>query len=157
EVDTSVSDLPRKMCSRWRDATPCPKWYSTYGFSDDCGFYRFCRQTPKLPSLPFNPLRIRNKSHAKSRLLRNPRTASLGSAFPLFSWCLLGLRGMSAKKPAVPSTSEAFPQVPGGVQLMTTSSPVATRRISFRQTARGSLSNQSDSSTSFSLQWKYSR
>ena len=94
EVDTSVSDLPRKMCSRWRDATPCPKWYSTYGFSDDCGFYRFCRQTPKLPSLPFNPLRIRNKSHAKSRLLRNPRTASLGSAFPLFCLCLLALRGI---------------------------------------------------------------
>ena len=35
--------------------------------------------------LTFSPLRIRNKSQAASRLLRNPRTPSLGSAFPVFS------------------------------------------------------------------------
>jgi hypothetical protein len=39
--DTSLSDFPRRMCSRW-NATTYPKRYSTYAFTDAYeirGFY----------------------------------------------------------------------------------------------------------------------
>ena len=43
--DTSVSDLPRRMCSR-QQVTTCPERYSTYAFANDCGnCCRFVEQT----------------------------------------------------------------------------------------------------------------
>ena len=76
-VDTSVSDLPRRMCSR-HQATTCPERYSTYAFANDCG--NCCRYVNTSQEF----LRIPNNASVSLRsLIWRPIPYKLQAAFPV--------------------------------------------------------------------------